>query len=227
MKRKAILIANSKKTESCQPFINDVNFLCSFLKSKNGGSWLKSEIVILINPTMTKVISIFWEVKEYFRFVYFSGHGCMSNGKQYLLIDNQLVNICTLKNKVARETIILDCCRYEYAYPDLINNYIILEQESKKEDTRGLYETLLKKNVGCFVAFVTKEGEYAMYIPQGSYFMHAFAEVIWLFKKVPIRGVVSVNEFLRQIDKVFKRFNLSQAIICETDCKGKYPFYIG
>lgn len=74
LKRMAILIGCGSKTDEVKLHVsNDVEFMKVYLQSREGGYWLSSEIVVLINPNLNLLLSYFKDVKEDFRFVYYSG----------------------------------------------------------------------------------------------------------------------------------------------------------
>jgi hypothetical protein len=229
MTKRAILIASRKEGEGdVRSFENDVTFIRDFLKSKNGGCWLDNEIIMLVDTTVEEILCVLEENNEYYRFIYYSGHGCTSNSKQYVLIDNVLVNITRLLNKIKRETAIFDCCRTRYSYKELKTEYVIQESMSisKSSKTRSCYDKFVKQNNGRLIAYVTGNGNYAKSFRSASFFIYAFSEVLISFQNANIKGVVSINKFLQRINMTCKQMKMEQRVKIRNNCTGKYPFYI-
>lgn len=138
MKRKAILIGCDSKTDEVKlPVSNDVEFIKSYLQSREDGYWLNSEIVVLINPSSKQLLSCFKEVKEDFRFVYYTGHGLMSRGEQYINFgEDELINISEFLYKCKKEVFIFDCCRIVYEYKFITSQYRITEANQKADKVK-------------------------------------------------------------------------------------------
>lgn len=86
------------------------------------------------NP-LVKILftTINWALED-FRFIFFSGHGCVSNGSQYILIDNTLINLHKLINRISSEIVIFDCCHNENKYEVLKNKYSLIKSKIDNTD---------------------------------------------------------------------------------------------
>lgn len=231
MRKQAVLIGCRKKgEEKMQSFENDVNFFKSLLNSVQGGAWLDSEITSFIDPTYEKLLSAFEERVD-FRFIYFSGHGCISkNGQQYVHVSGNIININQFLNKSEKEIAIFDCCRTFHPFEELTKKYIVREAKLnfQKTSIRTIYEQFIKKVKGQLVVFVTEKGDFAFTIETAnSIFITTLGIILTRIKKLPVRGVVSINKILALVNKEFKNQRLPQQINVIDKCNGKYPFYIG
>lgn len=229
MIKQAILIASSKKGENAKSFKSDVAFFKAFLKSERGGCWFEPEIITLLDPSLEEILAAINKDEQNYRLIYYTGHGCTSGNEQYILVKNTLVNISKLLNKAKREVAIFDCCRTQYPYEEIKAEYIIKESRfmAKGLRVRKRYDTLIQQNIGQLIAFVTEKGKYARAVPSGSFFIHALEEALEKFKQADIKGVVSFNKVMQCIDMIFEERNMQQRVKIRTNCKAKYPFYIG
>lgn len=206
MIRKALLIGNPKSGEGATLYKNDISFLSNFLKHTFGGCWKNNEIIILNRPTIPELLSIINDCTETFRFIFYSGHGCVSNGKQYILIGDELINISSILNRVPKEVAIFDCCRNEIKYEVLKNKYSITESKmSSIESIRKQYHEIISKNSGSFIAFTTSIGNRAFNLSKCSYFIFVFARVLQQLRNANLYKVVSIQKFLKLISLVMKR----------------------
>lgn len=96
MKKKAILIASDNETKKEMISLNsDIKFLRSFLKFTSG------QLVRFGNnrfnkPNDLKLLFYTLVADNNYQFLYFSGHGWISNGKQYVIIENNALEISVL-----------------------------------------------------------------------------------------------------------------------------------
>lgn len=206
MIRKAILIGNPKKTEDGTSSKNNISFLSYFLKSTVGGCWHNDEIIILNRPTASELFSVINNCTETFRFIFYSGHGCISNGKQYILIGDELVNISRILNRIPQEIAIFDCCRNEVKYEALKNKYSLIESKLNSiERVRKQYHEIISKNNASFIAFTTSIGKPAYSYSKCSYFILVFAKVLKQLRNANLYKVISIQKFLKLISLVMKR----------------------
>lgn len=122
MKRRAIIIGSplSVGSESyLRGVSSDVNNMYKFLRSAVGGAWKKEEILYLKNPSKENVINTiprFCQNAD-IAFVIYSGHGFMSNGNNYLQINDwETINVNRLNAHAYRQITLIDACRNNYPW---------------------------------------------------------------------------------------------------------------
>jgi len=229
MKKRALLIASTKRAnEDCVPFINDITQMKKFLMSKNGGSWKESEIISILNPTAQELFSLYTNTGEDFRFSYFSGHGCIINDNQYILINNCLIGTSNLTYKVKREVIIFDCCRHEYSYQKLAKNYIIKESPNLDHKTEIIYNynSLISTLEGTIIFYTALKGKSAFATSSASYFTCFFIKILEQLKCLKIDRPLSIIAFFKLISLAMKKTGGTQTITMVSNNSCNYPFYM-
>jgi hypothetical protein len=212
MVRRAILIASEKESKKSPSNRNDVAFLHYLLKTPLGGNWKKSEIIVLLNPTLKAVLSVLKQSSEAHRFLYFSGHGCMSEGRQYILLENKLVDISLLVNRVNQEFALFDCCRNIYVYSDLDRTYEIYNAGSNFVDIykKASINSASKSKSGKLVIFTSSAGKASRTSNWCSCFMYLFAKSVKKIQELQITKPVSPFCFLKLISLFFSRSKVTQ-----------------
>lgn len=212
MRRKAILIASEKESRKSQSNENNVAFLNYLLQTEYGGFWKKSEIFVLINPTLNAVLSILNKSDDTYRFMYFSGHGCIAGGRQYVLIENKIVDISLLVNKVHYENVLFDCCRNIQSYNRLEKIYQLHNADSnfiKQYKKVNTYSPFLR-DANKSVIFTTRQGKTAYTSSWCSCFIYLFAKSVKKIKELQTKKPVSLFFFLKLITFFFSRSRVIQ-----------------
>lgn len=229
MVRKAILIVSyNELKDSPSPYINDILYIKNHLLSSSGGYWQENQIKVLINPSHKLILKEFSHTNDEFRFVYYSGHGCMINNKQYILLENILISISQFTNKIKREVFIFDCCRNEYSLKILKKKFIIKEIRNTYS-TRiipELYNSQIEYSSGTLIVFSTLKNKSAFELSTCSYFIALFNSVLRSLNKLNQNKVLSTIAFLKLMDLASKKSINNQTISITTKKSCNYPFYI-
>lgn len=111
--RTALLIASQTPTGAHLEGIRyDIERIKEFLLSPFGGAWLPHEIIVLINPSCSRVLKYVQSIDADYAFIYFSGHGSTINktDRKIGLIDGRLSDT-QLFSPSLRQFTFVDACR--------------------------------------------------------------------------------------------------------------------
>lgn len=111
--RLAILIGSQSPGSTLLPGVNkDIANLIAFLMSPVGGAWQRQEIIVLQNPTCSKVLTTILNARADYLFTYFSGHGITdSQGRRMLAVaDGGVHDIQLLNFYCTRQVLFADSC---------------------------------------------------------------------------------------------------------------------
>jgi hypothetical protein len=118
MKRHAILIAASPKSEPLPGVYTDISSWYAFLRSNQGGVWAEDEIVNVTDTGRSEIIAaISFAKNSDYAVVVFAGHGQTVKtelpwpGTQLLLSSGESILERELNPGTPRCTLVLDCCR--------------------------------------------------------------------------------------------------------------------
>jgi hypothetical protein len=166
----------------------------------------------LINPTLNAVLSILNESDDTHRFIYFSCHGCIAGRKQYVLIENKLVDISLFVNKVDYENVLFDCCRNIHSYKRLEKIYQLHNADSnfvKQYKKVNANSPFLREADKC-VIFTTRQGETARTSSWCSCFIYLFAKSVKKITELQTEKPVSLFCLLKLVTLFFSRSKVTQ-----------------
>ncbi len=123
--REAILIGCPGENENYLYGVShDLLNLANFLQSAEGGLWSRHETYRLWNPSKARLSEVMGLVRSDYLIIYFSGHGYMQNGTQYLCVaDGEISEELLISKHNPRQLIIQDACR-EFAPSPTLKGYV-------------------------------------------------------------------------------------------------------
>ena len=163
--RKAILIGVPGSGKKYLPGVQyDVQNKFDYLCSPRGGAWLPEEIVTVFDPTVEEMACLVeWALSDY-AYVYFSGHGLMMQGSNFLRLKDDLILDLDLFNvNTPRQLIVSDTCRKYLpaisGIPEEMERWMAATGFSEARQIFNNY--ILNSPAGRMIIHGTQEGEVA------------------------------------------------------------------
>lgn len=120
IKKIALLIAYQEEqgfsSRAAQGMRRDVENVANFLKSPYGGAWHDSEIILKFSPSKSEILQLLdlFSAEKDYAFIVFFGHGRYSEDYDDVMLQlnpTEEIPSLSLRNRVPKELIVLDCCR--------------------------------------------------------------------------------------------------------------------
>ncbi|MCW7498530.1 caspase family protein [Leptospira levettii] len=187
--RRSCLLIGAPGSDSKGNFLKgvsiDMHNMRNFLTSETGGAWNNSEILEVINPSISELkIALTKSKLSDFSLILFSGHGGTStkNKRTYLEINTNGDDFPAegLINHTSKELVIVDTCR-SYFTPRETQFESVMKALNEKTNLREKYRKVYEKHIedadpGSLILYACSIGETANDTNEGGIFTKTLIE---------------------------------------------------
>jgi hypothetical protein len=239
--RRALLIASPDIPNDLLPGARqDVSNFETFLLSLEGGSWNRSEITKLFNPTKTDLLRAVYAMQGTdYAFITFSGHGAHHSSKELNDTSLQLTRVETcyvseVNPQNERHTLIVDTCRALVQIKEELLKRAFAANEAvggkiSVQQSRGLFDdAFAAADAGRVVAYSCQVGQAAGESASGGVFSRALVDEASAWAtQASSRQVLSVKDAFTLAQTKTYRTNAPQLPVLEAGRRLRhFPFAV-